>query len=63
MNRNIFEKPHELFRDSFRRSVAEGIVPHHDQWEQDGEVSREVWRKAGVYGFLCMSTMGTQAHG
>ena len=55
MNRNIFEQHHALFRDSFRRFVAEEIVPHHEQWEQDGEVSRDVWKKAGEYGFLCMA--------
>ncbi|HVU86596.1 MAG TPA: acyl-CoA dehydrogenase family protein [Pirellulales bacterium] len=55
MNRNIFEQQHALFRDSFRRFVAEDIVPHHEQWEQDGEVSRDVWKKAGEYGFLCMA--------
>ena len=27
--------------------------PFHDQWEQDGQVDREVWRKAGEAGLLC----------
>ena len=26
------------------------VVPHHDQWEKDGIVPREVWRKAGEPG-------------
>ncbi len=55
MNRNIFEQHHVLFRESFRRFVAEEVVPRHDQWEKEGAVSRDVWRKAGEYGFLCMS--------
>ena len=29
------------------------VVPHHDQWERDGQVSREVWRRAGEAGLLC----------
>ena len=29
------------------------VVPHHDQWERDGQVSREVWLKAGEAGLLC----------
>ncbi|CAN0573346.1 unnamed protein product, partial [Laminaria digitata] len=27
--------------------------PYHEQWEKDGQVSRELWRKAGELGFLC----------
>jgi alkylation response protein AidB-like acyl-CoA dehydrogenase len=29
------------------------VKPFHDQWEQDGQVDREVWRKAGAAGLLC----------
>ena len=29
------------------------VVPHHDQWEKDGQVSREVWLRAGEQGLLC----------
>ncbi len=41
-----------MFRDAFRRFVEKEIVPHHEQWEHDGIVPREVWRKAGENGFL-----------
>jgi len=30
------------------------MLPNYEQWEKDGIVSREVWRKAGHAGFLCM---------
>ncbi len=29
------------------------MVPFHAQWEEDGVVPREVWRKAGAAGLLC----------
>src|SRR4051812_36100299 len=29
------------------------VVPFHDQWEKEGQVDREVWRKAGDAGLLC----------
>lgn len=51
--RHILSDEHELFRDSVRRFIASEITPHHRQWEKDGRVSREVWRKAGAAGFLC----------
>lgn len=54
MNRNLFDNEHLMFRDAFRRFVGNEIVPCHEQWEQDGVVSREVWLKAGKSGFLCM---------
>ena len=51
--RHIFSEEHELFRDSVRRFIAAEITPYHRQWEKDGVVSRDVWRKAGAAGFLC----------
>ncbi|MEM7543754.1 MAG: acyl-CoA dehydrogenase family protein, partial [Pseudomonadota bacterium] len=51
--RTVFQEEHEIFRQSVRRFVEQEIVPYHDQWEQDGMVSREVWRAAGENGLLC----------
>ncbi|MFL1461009.1 acyl-CoA dehydrogenase family protein [Roseococcus sp. DSY-14] len=51
--RAVFSPDHEAFRDSFRRFVEKEIVPHHRQWEREGIVPRELWRKAGAQGFLC----------
>jgi alkylation response protein AidB-like acyl-CoA dehydrogenase len=51
--RSIFNEEHELYRDAVRRFIATEITPHHRQWEKDGIVSREVWRKAGAAGLLC----------
>lgn len=53
--RTIFSDEHEIFRDSVRRFCAEEVAPHHAQWEKDGQVSREVWLKAGEIGMLCSS--------
>ena len=50
---SVYEREHEDFRASMRAFVAKEIVPHHDQWERDGQVSREVWRAAGEAGLLC----------
>jgi alkylation response protein AidB-like acyl-CoA dehydrogenase len=51
--RTIFSEEHELFRSSVRRFIDAEIVPHHRQWERDGIVPRELWRKAGEQGVLC----------
>jgi long-chain-acyl-CoA dehydrogenase len=54
MRPEMLDDQHLMFRDSFRKFVLQEISPHHEQWEQDRVVSREVWRKAGEAGFLCM---------
>ena len=35
-----------------RKFFEDEAVPFHDQWEKDGEVSRDLWRKAGQNGLL-----------
>jgi alkylation response protein AidB-like acyl-CoA dehydrogenase len=54
MRRTIFTDDHELFRSSFRQFVDKEIVPHHEQWERDGIVPRELFEAAGSAGFLGM---------
>ncbi len=53
--RTIFEAEHEIFRQTVRRFCEEEIAPEHAAWEQDGHVSREIWKKAGALGMLCAS--------
>lgn len=55
IERSLFNADHEAFRDSFRRFVEKEITPFHEAWEDQGYVDREVWRKAGENGFLCMT--------
>jgi alkylation response protein AidB-like acyl-CoA dehydrogenase len=50
---SIYEQEHEDFRASVRTFLDKEVVPFHDQWEKDGQVSREVWTKAGAAGLLC----------
>jgi len=51
--RTLFSPEHEGFRDTLRKFLEKESVPHHAQWEEDGQVSRELWLKAGENGFLC----------
>lgn len=54
--RLIFSEEHDIFRQSVRRFFQEEVIPHYDQWEEDGQVSKEVWLKAGEQGLLGIST-------
>jgi alkylation response protein AidB-like acyl-CoA dehydrogenase len=52
LHRSLFTEEHELFRQSFRDFIAREITPHHEAWEKQKMVSREVWQKLGENGFL-----------
>lgn len=52
MDRDIFDAEHDAFRDLARTFVAKEIAPFHEQWERDGQVSRDVWLAAGKAGLL-----------
>ena len=50
--RGIFSPDHEQFRDTVRRFIAKEIMPHHAEWENEGLVPRDLWRRAGSAGLL-----------
>ncbi|OXB64719.1 hypothetical protein ASZ78_014990 [Callipepla squamata] len=50
--RKIFTSDHDIFRESARKFFQEEVLPFHAEWEKDGQVSRELWAKAGQQGLL-----------
>ena len=44
----------ELFRDNVKRFLEAEVAPHYDQWERDEILPREIWRKMGENGLLCV---------
>jgi alkylation response protein AidB-like acyl-CoA dehydrogenase len=55
MPRTGFTDEHEMFRQTARRFMETEVAPFNEQWARDGQVSREVWLKAGETGLLCMA--------
>tara|TARA_R110000796_G_scaffold241592_3_gene363326 strand:+ start:28920 stop:30044 length:1125 start_codon:yes stop_codon:yes gene_type:complete len=51
--RRVFREDHNMFREQARRFVEREITPHLHEWEKQGIVPKEVWRKAGEMGLLC----------
>ena len=47
-----FGQEHELFRGTVRRFVEEEIVPNVDEWEERGQIPRDLFRRMGELGFL-----------
>ncbi|MBW8822268.1 MAG: acyl-CoA dehydrogenase family protein, partial [Streptomyces sp.] len=52
MKRQLLAPEHDAFRETVRAFLAREVLPHYEQWEKDGIVSREAWRAAGKQGLL-----------
>ena len=50
---SIYDQEHEDFRAIARTFMEKEVAPHMEQWEKDGQVSRELWLRAGEQGLLC----------
>ncbi|MGI5268912.1 acyl-CoA dehydrogenase family protein [Nonomuraea sp. CA-218870] len=55
MERDLFDEEHLLFRETVREFMTREVAPHHDQWEKDGIVPRDIWKKAGEVGMFGFS--------
>ena len=53
MDRTLFTEEHHAFRKAFRQFAERDLIPNQARWREQGQVDREVWRKAGAQGFLC----------
>lgn len=54
MQRTIFDEEHNAFRDSVRRFMQSLVAPYAERWRREGCVEREIWRKGGEQGLLCI---------
>jgi len=43
-----------MLREQVRRFVEKEVVPYGEQWERDGKIPREIFRRMGELGFLGM---------
>ena len=50
-----FTEEHNLFRQTFRDFLEKEVRPNVDQWEKDGQLPREIYRKFGEMGFFGMT--------
>lgn len=52
IERTVYNSDQEMFRDAVRTFLEAEALPHLDEWEEQGQVSRDIWLKAGQHGFL-----------
>ncbi len=49
-----YSDEHKIFRQSLRKFFEKEVIPHVDEWEEAKMVPKEMWKKMGDQGFLCM---------
>lgn len=54
MNRTLFSPEHELFREGYRQFLRKEVAPQRESWRKAGIVPREMFRKMGDHGYLCI---------
>ncbi|EMI09250.1 acyl-CoA dehydrogenase family protein [Anoxybacillus salavatliensis] len=47
------QEEHHIFREAFRKFLQKEAYPFYADWEKQGIIPREFWRKMGENGFLC----------
>jgi acyl-CoA dehydrogenase len=53
MYNNLYKKEHFFFRETFKHFLSREIIPFYDQWEKEGIIPKEAWKKMGDNGYLC----------
>ncbi len=51
----FFTEEHELFRKSLRDYLDKEVVPYVDEWEENGELPHDIWKKFGDMGYFGLS--------
>ena len=51
-SRRIYSQEHDMYREMLRNFYQEKVVPFHEEWENAGEVPRELWTDAGANSML-----------
>lgn len=55
IERKIYaSEEHKMMQKMIQEFISQEILDHIDEWEKNGMVSREVWKRAGELGLLCL---------
>ncbi len=55
IERKVYRDDHELLRTTMRRFLEKEYLPNQEEWDEAGQISRELWRSAGQAGLLCVT--------
>jgi acyl-CoA dehydrogenase len=55
LERKIYaSEEHKMMKAMIQEFIANEVLDQIDEWEKNGMVSREIWKRAGDLGLLCM---------
>lgn len=55
IQRKIYDsEEHKMMRAMIQEFIANDILDQLEEWEKNGMVSREIWKRAGELGLLCL---------
>ena len=55
IERTIYaSQEHKMMQAMIQEFISNDILDHLDEWEKKGMVSREIWKRAGELGLLCL---------
>ena len=49
----MYDETHDIFRETVRRFLDQYVEPRYQEWEDNQEIPRDFWLKAGEAGLLC----------
>ena len=52
MRSYYFKEEHELFRHGLKDFLQQEVIPHIDEWEEQGYIPKTLWPKFGRMGYL-----------
>lgn len=52
MEYDIFSEEHHIFRKTVQGFIAKEVTPFIEQWNEDGDTPRALWKRMGELGFL-----------
>jgi alkylation response protein AidB-like acyl-CoA dehydrogenase len=47
-----FQEEHKIFRQGLKDFLKKEVLPNVDQWEEDGRIPKDLWKKFGEMGYL-----------
>ena len=55
IERKIYaSEEHKMMKEMIKEFISNEIMDQLDEWEKEGMVSREIWKRAGELGLLCI---------
>lgn len=52
MDKYYFKEEHNIFRQGLKAFLEKEVAPHVDQWEEEGQIPKDLWPKFGEMGYL-----------